>query len=98
MTLFLTDGEHQRARGRCIYFLRTKNDKPVDVNKIDAEINYGEIEPGLLDNFHTVLSQVLMPSVACQEWGKCSDEDKGEFNQQLEVRGSRIFNGGRSSL
>ena len=83
-TLFLTDGEHQRARGRCLYFVRDKNDKPVDVNKIEVEINYGEIQPGLLDHFYTVLSQVLTPAVSSQEWGKCSEEDKGEFNQQLE--------------
>jgi len=112
-----------------------------------VKVNYGEINPGILDSFFTVLSQVsfsfvllslgfhmllslafsviiwwlqylkpdihmsmhkqwhihvhthththtrtrthvfqkvLTPSVQCQEWGKCAEDDKSEFNQQLD--------------
>ena len=36
--LFLTDGEHQRARGRSIYFVRPNVSKPIDMAKIDSEV------------------------------------------------------------
>lgn len=64
--------------------MRDKNEKAVDLAKIDIDVNYGEIQAGVLDNFYTVLSQVLLPSVECQDWGKCAQDDKSEFNQQLD--------------
>ena len=82
--LFLTDGEHQRARGRSIYFVRPNVSKPIDMAKIDSEVVYGEILPGILDRFADVLAQVLTPSVSAQEWSKCAGEEQQEFRSQLE--------------
>ena len=48
------------SQHRCIYFVRDKNDKAVDMSKIETEVNYGEIQPGILDNFYVVLTQVVI--------------------------------------
>eukprot|EP00960_Hanusia_phi_P009624 279741-Hanusia_phi.AAC.2 len=82
--LFLTNGEKERARGHLLYFVRTKNEKPVDVSKIDSEVTFGELQPSVLDNFQVVLSQVFAYTVSTQEWGKCSEDEISEFKEQLE--------------
>ena len=54
------------------------------MSKVDLEVTYGEIQSSVLETFYTLLTQVLTPAIACQDWGKCVEEDKTEFTAQLE--------------
>ena len=49
-----------------------------------TQVAYGEIQSEVLNSFSTVLKEVLTPAAACQDWGKCGEEEQHEFNDQLE--------------
>ena len=49
-----------------------------------TQVAYGEIQAEVLNSFSTVLKEVLTPAAACQDWGKCGEQERHEFNDQLE--------------
>ena len=82
--LFFTTGERERVRGRCFYFVRMNNAKALDIKSIETDMTYGEVPPNILESFQVTLSQVFTPAIATQEWGKSTEEERTEFQTQLE--------------
>jgi len=55
--LFVTDGQQEALRGKCVYFLRVTA-KSVTPARIEEEVIYGQIEQNVLEELQESLNQV----------------------------------------
>ncbi|KAE8597580.1 hypothetical protein XENTR_v10016521 [Xenopus tropicalis] len=82
--LFITVGSSEGLTGTCLFFLRT-TEKAITTANISQEVNFSMFEctnGSILHGLETLLSQVMVPSLKCQEnWGVVTD---GMQNLQIQ--------------
>ena len=86
--LIIARGDEIKLEGKGVFFLRTTQEgKPVNLDKIDNEVLFGEITPNTLDQLrgaiNVILDSFILP-VAKEIWGECDEEQIQEFKKSAE--------------
>ena len=78
--LFLSDGNEMRLRGKCMYFVRYRNqDIDRDTKNPELEMGYGEIIADSLQCLHWNLQKVFIPALDAQDWGRSDPLEVKEY-------------------
>ena len=88
--LLLSDGTSLPINRKCCYFLRAGENVDSSVAN-DASLLYGELLDSPLDTFRSLLSSTYAPLFAeSSEWGSATDEQKGDFNDEMNKFGRHL--------
>ena len=83
-TVFVTSGEMEPLTGRCAYFIRLVDGKPVDVANVDTVLNFVTHRGGsqTVDTLKYLTSDLFQPCIKANMFGFAklmSEEDKGSL-------------------
>ena len=80
--LMITRGDDIKLEGKGVFFIRTTPDgKPVNQDKVDTEVLFGEITPNTLAQLRGAMNIILDSFVLESKdlWGECDQEQIQEF-------------------
>ncbi|ETE64448.1 Dynein heavy chain 8, axonemal, partial [Ophiophagus hannah] len=79
------DESQDKFKGQCLFFVRARNDLPVNIKTMHEDIYYSSLDgsEGLLLAIKNTLSTVFLPAVlATSNWGALNQTKQGELEKQ----------------
>ncbi|XP_029140899.1 dynein heavy chain 8, axonemal, partial [Protobothrops mucrosquamatus] len=85
MMKLYVDESQDKFKGQCLFFVRARNDLPVNIKTMNEDIYYSSLDgnEGLLLGIKNTLATVFLPAVlATSNWGALNQTKQGELEKQ----------------
>ncbi|EHB05914.1 Dynein heavy chain 8, axonemal [Heterocephalus glaber] len=105
MRLYIDNAAPEKLKGLCIFFVRCRNDVPINAKTIHKEVLFTVLDAskGLLNGIKNMLANVFLPAIlATNNWGalnqsKQAESEKHIFTETIS-RYLSFFDGARISI
>ncbi|KAL7987444.1 hypothetical protein Chor_006363 [Crotalus horridus] len=85
MMKLYVDESQDKFKGQCLFFVRARNDLPVNIKTMNEDIYYSSLDgnEGLLLGIKNILATIFLPAVlATSNWGALNQTKQGELEKQ----------------
>nr|XP_012602340.2 dynein heavy chain 8, axonemal [Microcebus murinus] len=86
MRLYIDSAAPENLKGLCIFFVRCRNDAPVNAKSIHEEVLFTVLDAtkGLLNGIRNMLANIFLPAIlATSNWGALNQSKQGESEKHI---------------